>query len=167
MPHEGLAPPAFGQLLDPNWQPLVRHPLPPRRSDVSPNFEKGEERLLRAVESGQIPFSVALEIAEAEDHDTQAALQSAYEKKLLRGRKPIIAKRVAEVRRQRGKKLGFGTTRPKPRPMSSEALLKAFEADVDRKRLLIRRAETAKARLTFITEAASGTEGWIGQRSGR
>ncbi|MFS2176732.1 plasmid partitioning protein RepB C-terminal domain-containing protein [Rhizobium pisi] len=116
-------------------------------------IEKGEERLLRAVETGQIPFSVALEIADAEDHDIQAALQSAYEKKLLRGKKLMLAKRIVEVRRQRGKKLGFGTTRPKPRPISSEALLKAFQDDVDRKRILIRRAEAAKARLTFITEA--------------
>ncbi|EJK83064.1 hypothetical protein [Rhizobium sp. AP16] len=30
-------------------------------------IEKGEERLLRSVESGQIPFSVAVEIADAVD----------------------------------------------------------------------------------------------------
>ncbi|MGI0523994.1 plasmid partitioning protein RepB C-terminal domain-containing protein [Rhizobium giardinii] len=116
-------------------------------------IEKGEERLLRAVDSGQIPFSVALEIAEAEDHDIQAALQSAYEKKLLRGKKLMIAKRIVEMRRRRGRTLKYGTTKSKPRPISSEALLKAFQDDVDRKRILIRRAETAKARLTFITEA--------------
>ncbi|MBY3097522.1 plasmid partitioning protein RepB C-terminal domain-containing protein [Rhizobium laguerreae] len=117
-------------------------------------IEKGEERLLRAVETGQIPFTVALEIADAEDHDIQAALQSAYEKKLLRGKKLMLAKRIVEVRRQRGKTLKYNTTtRTKPRPISSEALLKAFQDDVDRKRILIRRAEAAKARLTFITEA--------------
>lgn len=116
-------------------------------------IEKGEERLLRAVDSGQIPFSVALEIAEAEDRDIQAALQSAYEKKLLRGKKLLAAKRIVELRRQRGKTLKYNTGRARPRPISSEALLKAFQDDVDRKRILIRRAETAKARLTFITEA--------------
>ncbi|MGO7340004.1 plasmid partitioning protein RepB C-terminal domain-containing protein [Rhizobium johnstonii] len=117
-------------------------------------IEKGEERLLRAVDTGQIPFSVALEIADAEDHDIQDALQSAYEKKLLRGKKLMLAKRIVEVRRQRGKTLKYNpTTRTKPRPISSEALLKAFQDDVDRKRILIRRAEAAKARLTFVTEA--------------
>ncbi|MCW1753039.1 ParB/RepB/Spo0J family partition protein [Rhizobium acaciae] len=116
-------------------------------------IEKGEERLLRAVESGQIPFSVALEIADAEDHDIQAALQSAYEKKLLRGKKLMMAKRVIEARRQQGRTLKYNISKAKPRPISSEALLKAFQDDVDRKRILIRRAETAKARLTFITEA--------------
>lgn len=115
-------------------------------------LEKGEERLLRSVETGQIPFSVALEIAEAEDHDIQAALQSAYEKKLLRGKKLMAAKRIVEQRRQQGKGLKHNI-KSKSRPLSSEALLKAFQEDVDRKRILIRRAETAKARLIFIIEA--------------
>ncbi|KAA3516996.1 ParB N-terminal domain-containing protein [Agrobacterium vitis] len=115
-------------------------------------LEQGEERLLRAVEVGQIPFSVALDIAEAEDHDIQAALQSAYERKLLRGKKLMTAKRLVEQRRQQGKGLRInGIT--KPRPMSSERLLQTFQDDVDRKRILIRRAEAAKARLTFVTQA--------------
>lgn len=115
-------------------------------------LEQGEERLLRAVEAGQIPFSVALEIAEAEDHDIQAALQSAYERKLLRGKKLMTAKRIVEQRRQQGKGLK-SSFKTRPRPMSSERLLRAFQEDVDRKRILIRRAETAKARLTFVTQA--------------
>jgi ParB family chromosome partitioning protein len=39
------------------------------------------------------------------------------------------------------------------RPLSSEALVRAFEEESERKRALIRRSEAAKARLTFITEA--------------
>ncbi len=115
-------------------------------------LEKGEERLLRSVEAEHIPFSVALEIAEAEDQDIQAALQTAYENKLLRGKKLMLAKRIVEQRRQQGKALKYNTE-PKARPLSSEALLRAFQEDVDRKRLLIRRAEAAKARLVFIKEA--------------
>ncbi|NRP21722.1 Chromosome-partitioning protein Spo0J [Ensifer adhaerens] len=115
-------------------------------------LEKGEERLLRAVDAGQIPFTVALEIADADDHDVQAALQTAYEKNLLRGRKLIAAKRIVEARRNRGKSVHYS---PKPRPptISSEALLRAYQDDADRKRILIRRAEAAKARLAFVTEA--------------
>jgi ParB family chromosome partitioning protein len=116
-------------------------------------LEKGEERLLRSVETGQIPFSVALEIAEAEDHDIQAALQSAYERKLLRGKKLMAAKRLIEQRRQQGKGLKHVESKPRTRPVSSEALLRAFQEDVDRKRILIRRAEMAKARLVFVIEA--------------
>jgi ParB family chromosome partitioning protein len=115
-------------------------------------LEKGEERLLRAVEIGQIPFSVALEIAEAEDKDIQAALQTAYEKNILRGKKLLAAKRIVEMRRKQGKTLK-SNPHVKIRPVSSEALLQAFQEDTDRKRMLIRRAETAKARLIFVTEA--------------
>ena len=116
-------------------------------------LEKGEERLLRSVEAGQIPFSVAVEISEAEDHDIQAALQSAYERKLLRGKKLMVAKRLVELRRQRGKSLGSSSSRSTSHPVSSEALLKAFQEDVDRKRILVRRAEAVKANLTFVTQA--------------
>lgn len=66
-------------------------------------LEHGEHRLLRAVESGHIPVSVAVEIADTDDAGTQQALQQAYEKNLLRGRKLLIAKRLIEQRRRRGK----------------------------------------------------------------
>lgn len=115
-------------------------------------LEHGEERLLRAVESGLMPISVAVDIADAEDGDVQAALQTAYENKLLRGRKLIAARRLVETRRRRGKAMRNPEHRPK-RPLSSEALVRAYEEDTARKRALIRRSEAAKARLTFITEA--------------
>ncbi len=40
-------------------------------------LEQGEHRLLRAVESGQLPVSVAIDIAEADDVGVQRALQQA------------------------------------------------------------------------------------------
>src|SRR3984893_17496071 len=55
-------------------------------------LQKGEHRLLRAVECGQIPVSISREIAGATETETQAVLQQAYEKKLLRGHKLICAK---------------------------------------------------------------------------
>src|SRR5260370_1064289 len=39
------------------------------------------------------------------------------------------------------------------RPLSSNALIRAYQEDVDRKRLLIRKAETTRNRLIFVTEA--------------
>jgi ParB family chromosome partitioning protein len=115
-------------------------------------LEHGEERLLRAVESGLMPISVAMAIAQAEDHDVQAALQSAYENKLLRGRKLLAARRLVETRRRRGKAMRNTDDRPR-RPVSTEALVRAYNEDAEKKRALIRRSEAAKARLTFITEA--------------
>jgi ParB family chromosome partitioning protein len=131
-----------------------------RKTDLSLEYvrgvirllEKGEHRLLRAVESGQIPVSVAVEIAEANDAGIQRALQQAYEKNVLRGRKLLIAKRVVEQRRVRGK--GLRTNIPKRNStVSAEALLRAYREDTDKKKLLIRRAEATRDRLIFVTEA--------------
>jgi ParB family chromosome partitioning protein len=116
-------------------------------------IEKGEQRLLRAVESGQIPFSVAVEIADAEGDGVQAALQNAYEANLLRGKKLLAAKRLVEARRHQGKGLKINQYSRRSTPLSSEALLRAYQEDADRKRVLIRRAEAAKGRLVFVAEA--------------
>jgi ParB family chromosome partitioning protein len=115
-------------------------------------LENGELRLLQAVESGNIPVSTAVEIAEADDAGVQDALRQAYEKKQLRGRKLLIAKRIIEQRRRRGK--GFGTNGVKRQEsLSSDALVRAYRQDTDKKRFLVRKAEATRGRLLFVTEA--------------
>lgn len=115
-------------------------------------LENGEHRLLRGVESGHVPVSVAVEIAGAADADIQDILQHAYEKKLLRGRRLMTAKRLIEQRRRRGK--GFrGGVQTRQQPVSSASLIRAYREDVDRKRVLIRKANTTRDRLIFVTEA--------------
>lgn len=115
-------------------------------------IENGEQRLLRSVESGFIPVSVAVKIAEADDHDVQAALSSAYEQGLLKGRKLLAARKLIEIRRRRGK--GLGSHSPKGgRQLSADALVKAYREDTDRKQLMIRRTEATRNCLLFITEA--------------
>ena len=115
-------------------------------------LENGEHRLLRAVESGHVPVSIAVEIAEADDADVQNILQQAYEKKLLRGRKLMEAKRLIEQRRRRGK--GFKINGQKrEQPLTSTALIRAYREGVDRKRVLIRKSNATRDRLIFLTEA--------------
>jgi ParB family chromosome partitioning protein len=117
-------------------------------------LKNGEHRLLRAVESGHVPLSVAVEIAEAQDTEIQNVLQNAYEKRLLRGRRLMVAKRLIEQRRRRGK--GFhnkGKPTQDAQPLSSNALLRAYREGVDRKRVLIRKANATRDRLIFVTEA--------------
>lgn len=123
---------------------------------VSRLLQKGEHRLLRAVEAGQIPVSIAVEIAASSDAEVRGVLQQAYEKKLLRGQRLISARRLIEQRRRRGKGLrntGMQNTKQRVRPLSSNALIRAFQDDVDRKRLLIRKAEATRNQLIFVTEA--------------
>ncbi|MFO6430281.1 plasmid partitioning protein RepB C-terminal domain-containing protein [Erythrobacter sp. W302b] len=115
-------------------------------------IEKGEQRLLRSVESGIIPVSVAVEIAEAADHDVQAALSRAYETGQLKGRKLLAARKLIETRRRRGKGLGTKETRSRER-VSADTLVKAYKEETERKRALIARAETTQNRLMLITEA--------------
>jgi len=115
-------------------------------------LERSEHRLLRAVEAGQIPVSVAVMIAEADDSDVQQVLQDAYESKMLRGRKLLAAKRLIEQRERRGK--GFKTTaRKREQPLSTRALVRAYREATDKKRILIRKAEATRDRLVFVTEA--------------
>ena len=115
-------------------------------------LENNEHRLLRAVESGHLPVSIAVEIAAASDEEMQIVLQQAYEKNLLRGKKLGIAKRLIEERRRRGKGLQIDS-RKRTQTLSSNALIRAYREDVERKRLLIRKAETTRGRLIFVTEA--------------
>lgn len=114
-------------------------------------IERGEQRLLRSVESGIIPISVAVDIAEAADQDVQIALTNAYERGLLRGRRLIAARKLIETRRRRGKGLATTPTRPREQ-VSADVLVKAYQEDADRKRTLIRRAEATRNRLLVITE---------------
>lgn len=115
-------------------------------------IQQGEQRLLRSVESGTIPVSVAVEIADAPDHDVQAALSRAYESGQLKGRKLLAARKLIETRRRRGKGLGTKESRSRER-VSAETLVKAYQEETERKRALIARAETTQNRLMLITEA--------------
>ena len=115
-------------------------------------IQQGEQRLLRSVESGTIPVSVAVEIADAPDHDVQAALSRAYESGQLKGRKLLAARKLIETRRRRGKGLGTTESRSRER-VSAETLVKAYQEETERKRALIARAETTQNRLMLITKA--------------
>ena len=116
-------------------------------------LEQGELRLLHAVEAGNIPLTIAVEIAEANDADVQQALQRAYETKLLRGRKLVAARRLIQLRRVHGKGVRPSGTAKRDRNLSADALLRIYRQDVERKSLLIRKAQAARDQLLFVTEA--------------
>lgn len=121
-------------------------------SGVARLLEKGEQRLLRSVESRTIPITVAVEIADAEDHEVQRTLQDAYDKGLLRGKRLIAAKKLVEIRRRRGKELDAQKAVTGKR-LSAAALLRAYEEEADRKKDMIRRANSSSDRLVLLVEA--------------
>lgn len=116
-------------------------------------LEEGEERLLTAVETGQIPLSIATIIAAADGEDVQAALTQAYQEGHLRGKKLLAAKRIVEQRGRRGKAMRPHSGAPGTRRISSAALVRAYKMEADRQRLMIKRAEIAQHRLLFLVEA--------------
>ncbi|MDG1373057.1 MAG: plasmid partitioning protein RepB C-terminal domain-containing protein [Paracoccaceae bacterium] len=115
-------------------------------------LESGEHRLLRAVESGKIPVSVAVDIAEAKDTEVQKVLHQAYENNLLRGGKLMAAKRLVEARQQYGKGRA-SADRTKRRSLSLESLIRTYQHDVEKKQVLLRKATATRNELMFITEA--------------
>lgn len=119
---------------------------------VAKLLESREHRLLRAVESGKIPVSVAVDIAEAEDTAVQDVLRQAYENNLLRGGRLMAAKRLVEARQRHGK--GQPTVdRGSRRSLSVESLLRTYQNDVEKKQVLLRKATATRNELMFITEA--------------
>lgn len=115
-------------------------------------LENGEHRLLRAVESGSIPVSVAVQIASSEDGEIQIALQQAYESGELKGKKLATAQHLIEQRRRRGKAFG-PHARKGGSKLSPSALIRTYKQDVERKRLLVRKAESTRERLMFVVQA--------------
>ena len=113
-------------------------------------LDSGEHRLLRAIESGHLPVSVAIEIAEVDDTEVQRVLHEAYERKLLRGTKLAAVKRLIAQRQRRGKGLDKTGSR---RPLSVERLLRTYRDDAEKKRAMVQKADVTKGRLVFIIEA--------------
>lgn len=118
-------------------------------------MSKGEERLLTAVENGHIPVYLAVKIAE-NPADEQRALHEAYETQQLRGTRLLMAKRLIDTRRNQGKAYRKGprpNREPSARSLSVQDVMKVFQREVDRKRVMTRKADLVATRLMFITEA--------------
>ena len=116
-------------------------------------LDNGEERLIVAVESGRIPLNVALTITGAgSNKELQTALQEVYESGKLRGHQLMQARRVIERRQSLGKSIARGTSR-KTANVTSSSLIRTYQKEVERQKLIIRKAEFAQQRLLFVAEA--------------
>lgn len=136
---------------------------PSRRRPAEPGVRQGilyllkerEERLLMAVGSGRIPLNAAITIAGAgtDDKSVQAALQEAYESGKLRGSQLIQARRVIERRRTQGRSIGRMPSRKPNEDVTTSSLVRNYQREVERQKLLVRKAETAQRNLLFIVGA--------------
>ena len=117
-------------------------------------LKNGEERLLVAVQTGRIPLSAALNIVGAGDDQkaVQTALQDAYEAGNLRGKKLIQARRVIERRQSLGPTVARRATR-KLQDVTTSSLVRTYQREVDRQKLMVKKAAIAQQRLLFVVSA--------------
>ena len=132
-----------------------------RKIGLSPSYvrtirlllEKGEERLLVAVEKGHIALNVAAEIQSRADGDVQALLADIYEMG-FRGRKLLRIKRLIEQRERWGKATPSGRdcgSRGKAPTVAK--LIEVFEREAAEQRVMLKRAELVRSQLTFAVTA--------------
>jgi ParB family transcriptional regulator, chromosome partitioning protein len=116
-------------------------------------LEQGEERLVSAVEIGQIPITLAINIVQSPQNE-QKPLREAYEIGELSGHKFMAAKRLLETRQRRGKTFKSTQTDSKRTNKSNaQDIIKTYKREVERKRLLARKAEVVNTKLLFLVEA--------------
>lgn len=116
-------------------------------------LNKGEERLLQAVEKGQLPLYIAITIATSDDKSVQRALQEAYERNDLRGKSLLQARRLIESRRTRGKKPRGAARKTTATQVSTEDLLKTFQNETLKQKMIIQKAKIWETRLLFAVSA--------------
>ena len=117
--------------------------------------ERGEEKLINAVERGVIPPSIAMQIAEAKDGDVQRALADAYEEKSIPGNQVLAIRKIIEQRNNSGKSVHrlINPRGRKGRPVTSDSLIRAYQKETERQRQMVKRASLAQSRLLFIANA--------------
>jgi ParB family chromosome partitioning protein len=117
-------------------------------------LRQGEERLVIAVEKGQMPLNAALSIVGAGDSDEaiQAALQEAYESGKLRGRQLMDARRVIERRKVLGRGSGRNMSRTVA-DITTSSLVRTYQREVERQKAMVRKAEFTQQRLLFVVGA--------------
>lgn len=129
---------------------------------VSPSYvnmiasllERGEERLVSAVETGLIPISFAIDIARSSTNEIQNLLMDAYESGKIKGKKLTAIRRLIDKRSKTSKiaDSGFGR-KSSPRRVTSADLMRVYQKEAEKQRLLVKKSEYAQTKLLFIVEA--------------
>lgn len=114
--------------------------------------ENGEERLVAAVERGDIPITTAIEIAASDDGAMQRSLQEAYDAGKLRGHSLLKVRRLIEERRVRGKDLRGPGSR-QVRPPSTQDLVRTLRRESQKQDLLVRKSRHCEQQLRFVLSA--------------
>jgi ParB family chromosome partitioning protein len=115
-------------------------------------IEHGEERLIAAVERGDIPITRAIEIAASGDSAMQRTLQEAYDSGKLRGRSLLKVRRLIAERRLRGKEL-YGSGSRRTKAPSTHDLVRTLRRETAKQQLLVKKARHCEQQLRFVVSA--------------
>ncbi|MGE7990315.1 ParB/RepB/Spo0J family partition protein [Pseudomonas sp. NPDC089554] len=114
-------------------------------------LRQGEERLIAAVEKGWLPIKVAIHVARSDDAQVQAVMVETYESGLLKGDELIKVRRLIDRRRVLGK--DYGKHQGGERMTTPRQLLTAYQTEVRRQRLMVKKADISEQRLLFVVTA--------------
>jgi ParB family chromosome partitioning protein len=116
-------------------------------------LERGEKRLLAAAEAGHIPLHLAIVISRASDAEAQQLLLDAFNGGEIKGKKVAVIRRILEQRARIGKRGNESTTKGyKKRKLSPEDLMKLYQRDADKHRLIQLKAERVNNSLLVASE---------------
>jgi ParB family transcriptional regulator, chromosome partitioning protein len=118
-------------------------------------LERGEERLLVAVETGLIPISFAIDIARADHAEVQNVLMDAYSAGKIKGKKLVAVRRLLDQRIKRSKTVKDSGLNRKTthRKVTQADLMRLYQREAEKQRVLVKKSDYAQTKLLFIVEA--------------
>jgi len=116
--------------------------------DIIILFDKGEERLITAVERNKIPIHIAMKIVSTGDEEIQDALTEAYETNLISAKGLNFVHNFMAHRKMYGKHIKSNGS--SYRPLRGKDLAKAYEDECARLEYLIQKADLTEFRLNYV-----------------
>jgi ParB family transcriptional regulator, chromosome partitioning protein len=111
-------------------------------------LEHDEIQLIRAVEAGRIPLTVAATIARGDDKEIQRALAEAYESGELRGARLLRVRRI--INERYGKSRGKKSVKRSAKELSVDSLVREYQEHTRQQQELVTRARTVHERLLVL-----------------
>lgn len=114
----------------------------------------GEDRVLSAVESGNLPIRAALDIVNAGDDDValQATMHEAYDSGALRGRQLLEVRKLLKRRAMYGKSCASSGSRSRS-AVTTTSLVRTYQQEVERQRMVVRKGTMVQERLLIVVSA--------------
>lgn len=110
--------------------------------------------MLAAVERGDLPIHVAVEIATTKDGNVKRCLAEAYERGDLKGKAVSKARALVERRLSNGKRTRGGSTgRGGHKRLSADDLVRTYKRSTQKQALLVKRAQVCESMLRIVGSA--------------